>query len=196
MQEFAATIAGKIGQLPARPEKKNLETQAKVLQELVAQKATTQQIGLASRALSSALLAAYPVPIALPRVFPMSLAAPSSSRRTAPPAMARQATAGDRARRSSRPPIAFTDAERARKRSLAALEQVISQGTNGTAMQSFSDLAVQDRWALALYAGHFAFSSADVHHGEQLWKDDASASAPAFTISRHWSRPHLRPSAR
>ena len=104
MQEFAATIAGKIGQLPARPEKKNLETQAKVLQELVAQKATTQQIGLASRALSSALLAAYPVPIALPRVFPMSLAAPSSSRRTAPPAMARQATAGDRARRSSRPP--------------------------------------------------------------------------------------------
>ncbi len=177
MQEFTATIAGKIGQLPARPEKTQLDTQAKALQQLVAQKATTRQIGAASHALSSALLAAYPVPIA-PTVVPNVA---RGARLFTENCAACHGEAGDgrgpNASKLSTPPIAFTDAARARKRSLAALEQVISQGIDGTAMQSFSDLSVQDRWALAFYAGHFAFSSAEVHHGEQLWKDDASIRA-------------------
>ena len=55
------------------------------------------------------------------------------------------------------PPIAFTDAERARQRSVFALYQVITQGLDGTAMPSFDSLPTDDRWALAFYAGHFAF---------------------------------------
>src|SRR3546814_6224543 len=46
------------------------------------------------------------------------------------------------------PPIAFTDAARARERSLFALYQVISHGLEGTSMASFEDLPEGDRWAL------------------------------------------------
>src|SRR3546814_7847222 len=42
---------------------------------------------------------------------------------------------GPDAARLDPPPIAFTDAERARQRSVFALYQVISQGIDGTAMQ-------------------------------------------------------------
>lgn len=51
------------------------------------------------------------------------------------------------------PPVAFTDAERGRQRSVFALYQVITQGLDGTAMASFEGLPPDDRWALAFYAG-------------------------------------------
>lgn len=69
----------------------------------------------------------------------------------------------------STPPVAFTNTLRARKRSLAALEQVITQGIGDTAMPSFSKLPLKDRWALAFYAGHFAFPAADARLGDKLW---------------------------
>src|SRR3546814_12550904 len=47
------------------------------------------------------------------------------------------------------PPIAFTDAERARKRSLFALYQVIDPGLDGTALQRFEHLPSEDHWALS-----------------------------------------------
>src|SRR3546814_7680088 len=68
------------------------------------------------------------------------------------------------------PPIAFTDAERARKRSLFALYQVIDQGLDGTAMQSFEHLPSEDRWALSAYVGGFAFK--DTVAGERIWRTD------------------------
>src|SRR3546814_4219934 len=46
------------------------------------------------------------------------------------------------------------------------------QGIDGTAMQSFSSLPSDDRWALAFCTGHFAFSNAAVKEGERLWKTD------------------------
>src|SRR3546814_2003842 len=39
-------------------------------------------------------------------------------------------------------------------------------------MQGFSSLPSDDRWALAFYTGHFAFSNAAVKEGERLWKTD------------------------
>ena len=41
-------------------------------------------------------------------------------------------------------------------------------------MPSFESLSTDDRWALALYAGHFAFSDAAAAEGERLWRQDAS----------------------
>src|SRR3546814_8788812 len=64
------------------------------------------------------------------------------------------------------------DIDRARQRSPFALYQVIDQGIDGTAMQSFSSLSSDDRWAPAFYTGHFAFSNAAVKEGERLWKTD------------------------
>ena len=72
-------------------------------------------------------------------------------------------------------PIAFTDVERARERSLFALYQVIGQGLDGTAMQSFADLPARDRWDMAAYTGSFAFKEAS--KGQKLWETDAAIRA-------------------
>src|SRR3546814_1949654 len=63
------------------------------------------------------------------------------------------------------PPIAFTDAARARERSLFALYQVISQGLEGTSMASFEDLPDGDRWALSFYVGSLAFTESSQTSG-------------------------------
>ncbi|MBA3835698.1 MAG: FTR1 family protein, partial [Sphingomonas sp.] len=68
------------------------------------------------------------------------------------------------------PPIAFADRDRARDRSVFGLYQVISQGLEGTAMQSFATLAVEDRWALAFHVGGLAYPVSA--QGERIWKRD------------------------
>jgi high-affinity iron transporter len=172
MQEFTGTIAGQIEALPASSAKPKLEAQAQALQRLVAQKAAGQQIAAASHVLSAAMLAAYPVPIAPKEVPDVSQGAMLFKENCAACHGLLGNGKGPDAAKLSTPPVAFTNVTRARKRSLAALEQVITQGIDGTAMQSFADLPEQDRWSLAFYVGHFAFSKQDVQRGERLWKDD------------------------
>ena len=69
-------------------------------------------------------------------------------------------------RRRSPSPIASAPSER----SIFALYQVIDQGLEGTAMQSFASLPAPDRWALAFHAGRFAYPEALVERGRQLWQ--------------------------
>src|SRR3546814_17200203 len=71
------------------------------------------------------------------------------------------------------PPIAFTDAARARWRGLVALYPVISQGLEGTSMASFEDLPDGDRWALSFYVGSLAFPESSQTSGGQIWDRDA-----------------------
>lgn len=49
---------------------------------------------------------------------------------------------------------------------------MISQGIDGTAMQSFADLPDADRWALAFRAGGFSFTPEQIRQGERLWRAD------------------------
>ena len=62
----------------------------------------------------------------------------------------------------------------ARNRSLFGLYQVISQGLEGTPMQSWSHLPSQDRWALAFHVGRFAYPDALAKQGAGLWRADPS----------------------
>ncbi|AOF95412.1 iron permease FTR1 family protein (plasmid) [Sphingobium sp. RAC03] len=80
---------------------------------------------------------------------------------------------GPQARGLNPPPIAFADRERARERSIFALYQVIEQGLDGTSMVSFAELPAQDRWALAFYAGSFAYPESGAANGKALWDADA-----------------------
>ena len=89
------------------------------------------------------------------------------------------------------PPIAFTDRERARERSLFALYQVIDQGLEGTAMTSFGHLPEEDKWALAFAAGRFAYPRALAEQGRRIWEGDA-----ARARARSRSRPPWSGSAR
>jgi len=173
--EFAATVASKIGALAQNPAKPQLQKEAGRLRQAVADKAEPAQVAEIAHALAADLLAAYPVPLAP--------ATPPAFERGA--ALFEQHCAachgttgnghGPAAAALPTPPIAFVDEERARQRSIFALYQVITQGLDGTPMASFASLPAADRWALALYAGHFAYADGGaVARGEQLWKSDPS----------------------
>ncbi|MEZ2141818.1 cytochrome c/FTR1 family iron permease [Bradyrhizobium sp. DN5] len=172
--EFAATVAAKIAALPPKPERQALATEAARLQGAIADKSDAEQVAAIAHGLAAALLAAYPVPLAPNKVPDFARGAALFGQNCA----ACHGDAGDGhgpdAVKLDTPPIAFTDAERARQRSVFALYQVITQGLDGTAMPSFEGLPTDDRWALALYAGHFAFHDVAAAEGERLWKQDAS----------------------
>ncbi|OGS55012.1 MAG: iron permease, partial [Erythrobacter sp. RIFCSPHIGHO2_12_FULL_63_10] len=126
----------------------------------------------AARTLAASLLDAYPVPLA-PRSAPdLARGAVLYSEQCAACHGASGAGDGPGAAGMDPPPIAFTDRERAAQRSLFALEQVIAQGLDGTAMLSFRDLPPQDRWALAFYVGTLAYSQAEAREGAALWRAD------------------------
>src|SRR5207253_289830 len=76
------------------------------------------------------------------------------------------------ARELNTPPSAFVDRDRARQRSPFALYQVINQGLEGTAMQSFAQLADADKWALAYRAARFAYPEAEAEKGKAIWNAD------------------------
>lgn len=172
MTEFSASVRSRLAALPANAARSDLVRQAEALQRLVAARAEPEAVAKAAHGLAGDLLAAYPVPLA-------PTAAPDPSRGAqlyAQNCASCHGLTGDGhgpdAAKLDPPPVAFADPGRARERSLFALYQVIDQGLDGTAMQSFADLPAQDRWALALHAGSLAFR--DVSAGERLWKSDAS----------------------
>jgi high-affinity iron transporter len=172
--EFAATISDKLHGLPAKPEKEALLAEADRLKRAIADKAEPEQVAEIAHGLAAALLAAYPVPLAPAKAPDLARGAASFGHNCA----GCHGEAGDGhgpdAAKLDTPPTAFTDADRGRQRSLFGLYQVITQGLDGTAMASFEALPADERWALAFYAGQFAFSNADAAEGERLWKQDTS----------------------
>ena len=173
MREFSATVETQLGSLPPKAGKAALVAEARTLEQAIERKASPEQVATIARRLGADLLQSYPVPLA-----PQS--EPDIGRGTAlysSTCAACHGTAGDGrgpdAAKLNPPPIAFTDRQRASQRSTFALYQVITQGIDGTAMQSFADLPAQDRWALAFRAGSFAYPKALAAEGERLWKSDA-----------------------
>ena len=174
MTEFAGSVSSRLAALPLKPERAALIAGAARLQSVIARKGTSQEVATLAHGLAADLLQAYPVPLA-------PAAPPSFARGAAlfgsTCAACHGATGnghGPDAAKLTTPPIAFTDGERARQRSVFALYQVISQGIDGTAMQSFADLPSQDRWALAFRAGSFALTDEQAREGGRLWKANPS----------------------
>ncbi|MEA1673747.1 FTR1 family protein [Nitrospirillum sp. BR 11163] len=168
--EFAASARERMAELPPTPVLPQLQAQADALKAAIAAKASPVEVAGLARALGRDLLAAYPVPLAP----------------TTPPGLARGralyaencAACHGATGQGDGPvgvtleprPVAFSDAGRARQRSVFALEQVIEQGLDGTPMVSFAHLPADDRWALAFVAGSFAFTPGDIQAGEALWR--------------------------
>ncbi|HEX2803476.1 MAG TPA: FTR1 family protein [Sphingomicrobium sp.] len=175
MIEFSAGVSDKLAALPAKPERAALIEEARALQSAVARKAAPADIARRAKHLAGQLLAAYPVPLAPGNVPDVSRGAALYAENCAschggkgegpPPAFAALDPA----------PIAFADRGRARERSLFGLYQVITQGLESTAMQSYSSLSEEDRWALAFHAGGLAYG--DAAQGERIWKSDPSVRA-------------------
>lgn len=174
MKEFSASVSARLAGLPERPERRALISGAAELQKAIGRKESPAQVAIRARDLAAALLVAYPVPLA-PANAPnpgrgAALFAQNCAACHGPSGDGR----GPSAAKLKTPPVAFTDAARARQRSIFALYQVVTQGIDGTAMQSFDGLSADDRWAVAFYAGHFALPDAAAREGELLWKQDPS----------------------
>lgn len=171
-KEFAATVSGKIAGLPAKPERATLAARAADLQTSIAEKAPATKIAGQAHGLAAALLVAYPVPLA-PGAPPSFARGQALYRDNCASCHGMSGDGrGPDAAKLAVPPIAFVDVGRARQRSVFALYQVVTQGLDGTPMRSFDELSSDDRWALAFYAGHFAFSDQTAGEGERLWKSD------------------------
>ena len=175
MVEFSATVSSNLAALPAKPQRARLRAAAARLQSAIAAKAEPAKVAAQAKALAAALLSAYPVPLA-------PAAAPDVARGAALYAQNCASCHGEKGEgpraefaKLDPPPIAFADRDRARDRSLFGLYQVIGQGLEGTAMQSFSHLPEADRWALAFYSGSLAYP--DPARGEQLLDDSAVRAA-------------------
>ncbi|HEX9964636.1 MAG TPA: cytochrome c/FTR1 family iron permease [Allosphingosinicella sp.] len=177
MAEFTASVSQRLLALPERPAKKTLVAGARALQASVERKGDPPQIEKQARALAARLIAAYPVPLAPRRMPDLARGQALYAQNCA----SCHGEAGDAktplAVGMDPPPIAFTDRERARERSLFALYQVIDQGLEGTAMTSFGHLPEGDKWALAFAAGRFAYPGSLAEQGRRIWEGDSSVRA-------------------
>jgi high-affinity iron transporter len=172
MAEFSASVSERLAALPGNPKRAALIDEVQALRKAIAAKSAPPEIAERAHRLAADLLIAYPVPLAPADV-------PDRARGAALYAQTCSSCHGGKGEGPSGafaqldpPPIAFADRERARERSVFGLYQVISQGLEGTAMQSFASLPDEDRWALAFQAGSFAYG--DVQQGERIWREDES----------------------
>ena len=167
MREFSASVRTRIEGLPERPAKPQLLAEAARLSAAVDAKADAAVVAGQARRLASDLLQAYPAPLA-PRQAPdLARGAALYAEQCASCHGASGGGDGPGAKGLDPPVIAFTDRVRARERSLFGLYQVIGQGLEGTAMPSFAHLSSADRWALAFYAGGFAYGPDAAREGER-----------------------------
>lgn len=177
MTEFAGQVETRIQTLAPNPAKAALLRRSASLRQAIAAKTPPETVAEQSRGLASALLAAYPVPLAPSAPPDLTRVAALYAQNCASCHGAGGDGRGPDAAKLDPPPIAFTDKARADQRSLFGLYQVISQGLDGTAMQSFETLPEADRWALAFHAGQFAYLEAAAREGERLWREDSAIRA-------------------
>ncbi len=172
MLEFTATIRERLDSLPARDGREQLTQQSQLLETAVSQQADAAKVAQLAHALANQLLITYPVPIA-PKSAP-DLARGSALYQEQCSACHGATGHGDgpAAAKLEPPPVAFTDASRARVRSLYSLFEAISQGVSGTAMPSFASLSPEDRWALSFYVGTLAYPEPTRQTGARLWQQD------------------------
>jgi high-affinity iron transporter len=184
MREFSASVSRRIAALPDNPGRAALLGEARALEAAVARKAAPADVARLAHGLAGRLLAAYPVPRAPQAAPDLARGAQLYRENCASCHGATGRADTEMARRLDPPPIAFADRDRARHRSLFGLYQVIGQGLEGTAMQSFAQLAEQDRWALAFYVGGFAYPDPLAGEGAALWRGDPALRARIPNIER------------
>lgn len=171
MQEFAAAAERQLADLPNRDGKDVLLQRAAELRRVVSAKADPSQVAQLAHGLAGALQKLYPFPVA-PRIAPDLARGAQLFQAQCAACHGPQGRGDGQLAASLDPkPTALSNRARAKDRSLFALYQVVSNGVQGTAMQGFSKLSEEDRWALAFFAGTLSYDSNDRAAGAQLWKE-------------------------
>lgn len=172
MQEFAGTVRHRLTELPEGQQKAQLVSRAQELQRAISDKDQSQEVASQARNLASALLAAYPFPVAPTAVPDLRLGARVYAQQCTACHGATGAGNGPLAAKLSPPPISFTDHHRAAERSVLALQQIINHGVTGTAMPAFAQLSEEERWSVAFFISTLSYSDSDKSAGKKLWEQD------------------------
>jgi high-affinity iron transporter len=175
MREFAKTAHDKIAALEDKPERAILLRESDALQAEIAAKSDATKVGGLAKALANHLIAVYPVPLAPTALPDLKLGASVYAANCAACHGASGNGDGPLAKQLDPKPIAFSDHDRARQRSVFALYQAASQGIAGTAMPAFGQLSEEDRWAVAMYLGTFAHDDKQREQGKRIWKESDKA---------------------
>ncbi|CAN5125174.1 cytochrome c/FTR1 family iron permease [soil metagenome] len=175
MIEFSSSVSSRLAALPQSEQKAVLVEQARALEAVIAAKVEPTDVAGRAKAIADRLLTAYPVPLAPDRAPDVARGAALYAENCASCHGAKGEGPEPAFAKLDPPPIAFAHCERARDRSVFSLYQVITQGLEETAMQSYASLPEQDRWALAFHTGTLAYS--DAAAGEQIWKSEPAVRA-------------------
>ncbi len=174
MQEFSTRAYSEVGALAPHPKRDELARTVSQLKDAIERCESAQVVADLARQANRMLLAAYPFPVS-PRMLPdLTRGAALYQTQCASCHGAVGAGDGPLAANLEPAPIAFTDHERARSRSLMALYQVISQGVADTSMPAFASLSEADRWSLAFFVGNMGYRQDDVAAGEKAFSQDAA----------------------
>lgn len=177
MQEFSTRAQSQVLALPPHPRHAELTAAISRLKAAVENKETPPRVSELAREANRLLLLAYPFPVAPPSMPDLARGAALYQAQCASCHGANGAGDGALAATLDPKPIAFTDEERARSRSLMALYQVISQGVDGTSMPAFASLSEHDRWSLAFFVGSLSFKDADIEAGKAAFARDEAPGA-------------------
>lgn len=172
MLEFVQVTQRQLGELPETKDKSQLQQKATALASVIASKVLPNEVANHARTLAGALLAAYPVPVAPSKPPSVQRGATLYQAQCVSCHGAQGKADGPLAKKLTPPPIAFTDRERARERSLFALHQNITRGVEGTSMPAFASLSDEDRWALSFFISTMAFGEDERQAGARMWKTD------------------------
>lgn len=182
MQEFAQAAERQLAELPETPDRGKLLQQAAALTQMVAARAAPPEVADRARSIAGALLALYPVPVAPAKMPSLKQGAALYQAQCASCHGAQGRADGPLAAGMTPPPVAFSDRDRARERSVFALHQTITRGVEGTAMPAFGALSDDERWALAFYVSTMAYSPEERQAGAALWQADKNLQAAVPTL--------------
>lgn len=183
MREFAGNARRQAQGLPVAPGRDPLIAAVTALADAVEQRADPGKVSQLARQASDLLLKAYPMPVAPKSIPDLQRGAALYQAQCASCHGVTGKADGPLAPRLDPPPIAFTDRERAKSRSVLALYQTITQGVAGTSMPGFSTLSETDRWALAFFAGTLSHDAEMRERGASAWKNDPAVKVPFADLS-------------
>jgi len=172
MLDFTENAGKFLQSLPEHASKPNIAEKIAELRAAVLRKEASIEVTRLAHQANASLITAYPFPVA-PRTVPdLARGQALYAAQCATCHGVNGNGDGPLAENLEPKPIAFTDPERARTRSLMALYQVISQGVEGTSMVSFKALPEEDRWALAFYIGTLSYDESMREQGKHIWNSE------------------------
>ncbi|MDX2456585.1 MAG: FTR1 family protein [Gammaproteobacteria bacterium] len=170
MQDFSSAIVEQVAGLPPSDVRQQLAAQAAELVRLIDKRADASEVKALAAAMRQVFISGYDVTVTPRRTPDLEAARALYSEQCAGcHGMSGQGD-GPQAALLEPPPTDFTARERYQDRTLLGLYNTITQGLEGTAMQSYVSLNETQRWSLAFYAGQLATTQEEQLTGAAQFK--------------------------